>query len=91
MYSRRPAASRDCRYVQDRLSLERDEVLALWDQGARIYVCGGRPVGMAVEDVLVDMVKEAGRRKNGQEPTAEAARAWFDRQRKERYLVDVFD
>ncbi|KAG5985077.1 hypothetical protein E4U55_001580 [Claviceps digitariae] len=90
-YSRRPSASRDCRYVQHRLSLDREDVAALWDRGASIYVCGSKHVGRAVEEVFLDMIREAGRKKNGRELTMEAAREWFDGQRKERYLTDVFD
>ncbi|KAG6038741.1 hypothetical protein E4U41_003768 [Claviceps citrina] len=92
-YSRAPDASHGCRYVQHRLSRDRDDVARLWDRGARVYVCGSRDVGAAVEDVFLDMVKEAGRKRNGsgEEPTTEAAKEWFDRQRNERYLTDVFD
>ncbi|KAG6017145.1 hypothetical protein E4U43_002204 [Claviceps pusilla] len=91
-YSRRPSASRDCRYVQHRLSLDRADVVALWDKGARIYVCGSKHVGQAVEDVFLDMIKEAVYKKeDGRELSTEAAKEWFDGHRKERYLTDVFD
>ncbi|KAG6115628.1 hypothetical protein E4U14_000756 [Claviceps sp. LM454 group G7] len=90
-YSRAPEASQGCKYVQHRLSHDGDAVMDLWDKGARIYVCGSKHVGTAVETVFRDMFKAAGKKKNGHEPTDEASKEWFDKQRNERYLTDVFD
>jgi cytochrome P450/NADPH-cytochrome P450 reductase len=38
-------------HVQDRMLEDRDELTALFDQGARIYVCGSTGVGNGVRDV----------------------------------------
>lgn len=90
-YSRAQERSEGCRYVQHRLARDRAHVRDLWRRGARIYVCGSKEVGVAVEDVFLDMVKEVHREKHGEEMSTEEAKAWFDKQRNERYMTDVFD
>ncbi|ATY61047.1 Bifunctional P-450 [Cordyceps militaris] len=90
-YSRATNKSDGCKYVQDRIAKDREEIFDLWDQGARLYLCGGRAVGKGVEDVCLDMVKESGQRRKSQAITDEAARAWLEKMRNERFMVDVFD
>ncbi|KJZ78080.1 hypothetical protein HIM_02717 [Hirsutella minnesotensis 3608] len=90
-YSRASEQSLGCRYVQDRLSHDRDDVYELWDRGARIYVCGGREVGKAVEAACIQLVRERAVERRGGEADDEAVRAWFDQQRDERFVTDVFD
>ncbi|KAH0600561.1 hypothetical protein MHUMG1_01559 [Metarhizium humberi] len=85
-YSRSSSNSKDCKYVQHRLSHDREDIIKLWKAGAKIYVCGSKDVGKAVEEVFLDMVQEA-----GNNTTPEKAKEWFDKQRNERYLTDVFD
>ncbi|KAL7810380.1 cytochrome P450 [Trichoderma gracile] len=89
-YSRAPEKSLGCRYVQHRMSHDREDLYRLWDQGAKVLVCGSRDVGKAVEAVCVQLVQERVSAK-GSEVTEEKARAWWDKQRNERYLTDVFD
>lgn len=90
-YSRSSSDSEDCKYVQHRLSHDREDITKLWQAGAKIYVCGSKDVGKAVEDVFLDMVREAGKKKTGNDVPHEAAKEWFDKQKNERYLTDVFD
>lgn len=90
-YSRASDESVGCKYVQDRLSHDRDDVYKLWDRGAKIYVCGGRDVGKAVEEACVQLISERQGTKRGGAMSEEAARAWFDKQRNERFVTDVFD
>lgn len=89
-YSRQADKSYDCKYVQHRLSHDRADITKSWDQGAKIYVCGSKDVGKAVEELFVEMVIEAATKK-GLNATPESAKAWFDKQKNERYLTDVFD
>ena len=86
------AADKSCgaKYVQHRLSHDRGDVDALWQEGARIYVCGSKDVGQAVEEVLIDLIQEVAQR-SGKNTSYEAAKAWFDKQKNDRYLTDVFD
>ncbi|KHN97898.1 NADPH-P450 reductase [Metarhizium album ARSEF 1941] len=90
-YSRSPSDSKDCKYVQHRLSHDCEDIDKLWQAGAKIYVCGSKDVGKAVEEVFLGMVQEAGKKDGANDMTPEKAKEWFDKQRNERYVTDVFD
>lgn len=90
-YSRAADKSLGCKYVQHRLSHDRQDVYKLWDRGAKIYVCGSRDVGKAVEAVCVEMVKESSSAKHNKDMGDGEATAWFEKHRNERYITDVFD
>lgn len=90
-YSRATAKSEGCKYVQDRLWHDADDVYALWDRGAKVYMCGSREVGKAVEDVCVRLAMKWVEMRKGEKETEEAAREWFEKQRNERFATDVFD
>lgn len=47
-------------YVQDVLRAQQGQVAEWLDRGAHIYVCGGLAMGAGVQQVLVDMLGEAG-------------------------------
>lgn len=51
-YSREEEMSEGCRYVQDRMWKEREEVMALWENGAKVMVCGKTGLGDGVREVL---------------------------------------
>jgi cytochrome P450 / NADPH-cytochrome P450 reductase len=90
-FSRAPEQSEDCRHVQDRLHHDREDVERLWNQGAKVFICGSREVGKGVEDVCVKLALEA-RKQEGQPVLDEAAaRKWWEGIRNERYATDVFD
>ncbi|GLA29977.1 hypothetical protein AnigIFM63604_011514 [Aspergillus niger] len=61
----RPSDGSVAQHIQDRITSDRDEVVSLFEQGARIYVCGSAEVGKAVrqafKNIYVD-VKQEGRR-----------------------------
>jgi cytochrome P450/NADPH-cytochrome P450 reductase len=88
-YSRAPSDTNNCKYVQDRLWADRKEVVELFDQGAKVFVCGSKEVGEAVGEVAkriwVERAKEFGKEK-----TEEEAEEWFEGIRNERYATDVF-
>jgi cytochrome P450/NADPH-cytochrome P450 reductase len=99
----RPTDGKNGQHVQDRMREDKAELVQLFDQGARIYVCGSTGVGGAVRDVCKDIYLEKRREKlasakeTGEEvPNAEldeeaAAEKFFDHLRtKERYATDVF-
>ncbi|KAI1866757.1 uncharacterized protein JN550_007304 [Neoarthrinium moseri] len=89
-FSRRTDASAGCKYVQDRLWLEREEVVKLWNKEARIYVCGSTKLAESVKEVLVRIIQEENE-KSGQPVTEEEAAEWFEKHRNERFATDVFD
>ena len=88
-FSREPEKSEGCKYVQERLWNDRKYVVALFDAGAKAYVCGSSVVGEAVKAVskkiYVDAAMERGRPK-----TEEEVETWFREMRNERYASDVF-
>lgn len=93
-YSRAAGESAGCRYVQDRLYRDRRDVAELWAKGARLYVCGTRNVGKAVEEACVKVLAEGGggglEGLEGLDDEA-AAKKWFEGLRNVRYAVDVFE
>jgi cytochrome P450/NADPH-cytochrome P450 reductase len=90
-YSRATDKSEGCKYVQDRLYHDRADVFKLWDQGAKVYICGSREVGKAVEGVCVRLVMEWSEEHMKCVSTEEKAREWFEKHRNERFATDVFD
>ncbi|KAH7136528.1 cytochrome P450 [Dactylonectria macrodidyma] len=89
-YSRATDKSEGCKYVQDRLYHDRNDVFPLWNRGAKAYICGSRDVGKAIEDVCVRLAQEWCKNE-GKDVTEEEARDWFDKNRNERFATDVFD
>ncbi|KAL0930407.1 bifunctional P-450/NADPH-P450 reductase [Colletotrichum truncatum] len=91
-YSRRSDRSKGCKYVQDRLWHDRKDVAELWAKGAKLYICGTRNVGKAVEEACLKVIMESA--KEGDEVKGldyEGAKKWFEGVRNERYVTDVFD
>ncbi|KAI9715467.1 MAG: hypothetical protein M1812_005943 [Candelaria pacifica] len=88
-YSREADKSEGCKYVQDRLWKERKEVTDLFDQGAKVFVCGNGVVGKAVEECAKKMYKEKAQA-NGKVKTEVEVEDWFRGIRNERFASDVF-
>ena len=85
-FSRQPQG--EIRYVQDRLWQDRAEVVALFREGANIYVCGdGRKMAPAVRETFLRIYQEA----SGVE-SREVADAWAEaiEHKSLRYVTDVF-
>lgn len=90
-YSRKPEASDGCKHVQDRILADADRLLALWKEGAKLYVCGSRGVSQSVMDAMMRIKIDNDRGVHGKETTAEEAKQYFDDLRNVRYATDVFD
>ncbi|KZL83552.1 cytochrome p450 [Colletotrichum incanum] len=90
-YSHKPDASSGCKYVQDRIWQEREMLYGLWDQGARVYVCGSNRVAEGVKDIILKAAKEKSEIDDGKPMTDEELEEWFTGIRNERYATDVFD
>jgi cytochrome P450/NADPH-cytochrome P450 reductase len=90
-YSRSADAdAKGCKYVQDRMWADREDVTGLWDGGAKVFVCGSRQVGEAVKKVVIKMARDAAAAK-GRELSDEQLGKWFDGIKNERFATDVFD
>jgi cytochrome P450/NADPH-cytochrome P450 reductase len=94
-YSRRPEQSGGCKHVGDAIWQQREELVKLWKDGAKVYVCGAKRVAEGVKDVFVRIKLEEEERKKkeegGEGMEEEAAREWFESLRNIRYVADVFD
>ncbi|KAH6968090.1 cytochrome P450 [Fusarium avenaceum] len=90
-YSRNPDASYGSRYVQHRIWQEREMLSCLWDQGARVYVCGSNRVAKGVKDVFLRIAKEKSELDDGRPMTDDELEDWFSNVRNERYATDIFD
>lgn len=90
----RPTDRSPGRHVQDLMFEDRNELLELIDQGARIYVCGGMSVGQGIRQVFKDMFIERCREvlENGSDGDEDvAAEEYLDSLKtEERYATDVF-
>lgn len=87
-YSQASEQSEGCRYIQDRIRKEWQEVRELFDnKKARAYMCGSSVMGRGVLDVVVEKTLQD---EDGNKTEAEV-REWWETMRNERYAVDVFD
>ncbi|KAM5540828.1 hypothetical protein V8D89_005472 [Ganoderma adspersum] len=84
-FSRSTGDSKGCRYVQDRIWHDREEVSALLKQGAKIYVCGAGRIAVGVKQTFVAFIKE----KEGVDE--EGAVKIFTEMMKDRYATDIFE
>ncbi|KAL5629572.1 hypothetical protein BROUX41_001178 [Berkeleyomyces rouxiae] len=89
-YSRQTDCSSGLKYVQHLLWADRAAALALWRQGAKVFICGSARMGKAVEETGVQVMLESAREKGKSLSEAEA-RERFAAMRNVRYATDVFD
>ncbi|KAI0470590.1 cytochrome P450 [Xylariaceae sp. FL0804] len=88
-YSRGEVDAGFAGFVQDRLWAERDDILHLWERGARVYVCGSREMSEGVKEVAKKMYQEVAMQRCGARTEAEVDEWWIEILM-DRYSVDVF-
>lgn len=88
-FSQATEMSEGHKHVDDAMRADTDLLLELWEQGARVYVCGSRELGESVKKACLDIAHESARRL-GKEKDEEKAQKWFDSIRNDRYSTDVF-
>lgn len=81
--------AKGCRYVQDRMLKDREDTYAMWERGAKIFVCGSPVLAKAVATAAKQLVKDRLTAK-GREVEEEKLEEWFLHQRGERFVTDVF-
>lgn len=65
------------KYVQERMlaDIDKKDILRLWDEGARVYVCGGgafvKEVGRAAREIVKERLREKGEKIEGREEELE--------------------
>jgi cytochrome P450/NADPH-cytochrome P450 reductase len=88
-FSKAKEESKGCKYVQDRLWEEREEMVKVFNDGAKLYVCGSSMVGEGVKSVVMKIYAEAAE-KLGKDKTDAEVEAWFETIKSDRYASDVF-
>ncbi|KAE8417111.1 cytochrome P450 [Aspergillus pseudocaelatus] len=90
----RPTDGSPGHHVQDLVFEDRNELLDLIDQGARIYVCGGMSVGHGIRQIFKDMFIERRRETledgSGGDEDVTAEEYLDSLKTEERYATDVF-
>jgi cytochrome P450/NADPH-cytochrome P450 reductase len=76
--------SKGCKYVQDRIWEDRDEVADMFRKGAHVYLCGAGVLGAGVEQAMARIKRQ----ESG--CSEEEAKAWVAEQKGGRYWADVF-
>lgn len=89
-YSRTPEKSDGHKYVQDAMWSDRKAIAEMWKNNAKLFVCGSRKVGAAVEEVAIKL-RIRGWELEGTNASEEEARQWWVELRNVRYATDVFD
>nr|BAL05159.1 cytochrome P450 [Phanerodontia chrysosporium] len=84
-FSRAPDQSLGCKYVQDRIWHDRADVLAAWDQGAKLYLCGSAKMATGVKDKLVHVVRDA----TGVDEASASEK--FNEMMADRFATDIFE
>lgn len=84
--SQDPTKSNGARYVQERMRNDIADVRRLFDNGAKIYICGSGRVANGVKDTVINSWMERHPQKSREE-----ADDWFTGLRNERFTSDIFD
>ncbi|KAL2855204.1 cytochrome P450 [Aspergillus pseudodeflectus] len=93
-FSRAASESNGCRHVDDRILADREDVVRLWRDGARVYVCGSGALAESVRGAMVQALRDEMEKSDDDGSSGsgvDKAEKWFDEQRNVRYVMDVFD
>lgn len=88
-FSKANEKSKGCRHVQDRLWEEREEMIKVFENGAKLYVCGSSMVGEGVASMTKKIFQEYCE-SIGKSKTDEEIETWFQGIKSDRYSSDVF-
>jgi cytochrome P450 / NADPH-cytochrome P450 reductase len=88
-YSKASDSSKGCRHVQDRLWIEREPMVEVFNKGAKLYVCGSSMVGEGVANMTKKIYQDWAEAK-GELKSDEEIESWFQGIKTDRYASDVF-
>jgi cytochrome P450/NADPH-cytochrome P450 reductase len=88
-FSKAKGQSKGCRHVQERLWEEREEMTKVFNEGAKLYVCGSSMVGEGVATTTKRIFQDD-REAAGDPKSDEDTEAWFAKIKSDRYASDVF-
>ncbi|THH28054.1 hypothetical protein EUX98_g6131 [Antrodiella citrinella] len=84
-FSRKSEESSGCKYVQERVWKDREDIISAYDADAKFFTCGSRKVALGVKDTLTAIIQEK------LKVSAEDAAAAFGDTTVSRYATDIFD
>ncbi|KAK4508329.1 hypothetical protein PRZ48_002067 [Zasmidium cellare] len=77
------------KHIHEVLLADKERIVELWDQGAKVYVCGSRGLGESVKGACMEIAGESAKAR-GMTGSEEAVGRWFESIRNERFSTDVF-
>lgn len=78
-----------CRYVQDRMLRDHEDIERLWHEGARFYICGSKELARGIGKVARRLIRD-GAKARGEDYTTEEIDAFVRGMRNERFVTDIF-
>lgn len=84
-----PGGPGACRYVQDRMLRDHEDIARLWREGARFYICGSKNLAQGIGAVTRRLFME-GAKEEGREVTEEEVDNFVMGMRNERFVTDIF-
>ncbi|KAL0949758.1 hypothetical protein HGRIS_009796 [Hohenbuehelia grisea] len=84
-FSKSPANSKDCKYIQDRVWHDREDVVQAYRAGAKLFACGSGAIAKEVKQKLIAIIQA----NDGIDEIQAAAK--FDVLVEGRFATDVFD
>lgn len=89
-FSQAPEQSHGHKHIDEVIMEDKDMLSGLWEEGARVYVCGSRGLGESARQACMAIAKQVAVRKGHSDVTDEALNKWFEKVRNERFSTDVF-
>lgn len=89
-YSRTPDKSGGSKYAQDAIWADRKEIGEMWDNDAKLFICGSKRLSEGVQEIAVRM-RCCKAKLKGEEMTEDEALQWWLGLRNVRYATDVFE
>lgn len=88
-FSQEPENSEGCKYISDRMMKDQEEIVRLWTEKARVYLCGSRAMLESVQDATKTIINKVIEGLDQQE--REGRRETISKGLVERVVSDVFD
>lgn len=74
-------------HVDDVMWEQRERIIDLWSQEAKVFVCGSRGLAESAKEALIRIRVEV----DGKDADEDKIREWFEGLRNIRYVMDIFD
>ncbi|OCK85393.1 NADPH--cytochrome P450 reductase-like protein [Lepidopterella palustris CBS 459.81] len=88
-FSRDVDKSAGCKYVQDRMLHDKQDIFSLWERGAKVFLCGSPGMVEGVKGAARELIKVRAR-ELGLQGTRDDLENWLKEMQNERVSIDVF-